>query len=75
MGLSLDKITHLILTHTHFDHCQSARKIKENSSCKIIVSCKAGDSIDNGYTKLPKGTIYITRQISKLGQLIEKKKI
>ncbi len=22
LGLSLDKITHLILTNTHFDHCQ-----------------------------------------------------
>ncbi|MDF1550036.1 MAG: MBL fold metallo-hydrolase, partial [Bacteroidales bacterium] len=74
LGLSLDKITHLILTHTHFDHCQSARKIKEKSSCKIIVSSKAGDSIDNGYTKLLKGTTYITRQISRLGQLIGKKR-
>jgi glyoxylase-like metal-dependent hydrolase (beta-lactamase superfamily II) len=74
LGLSLDKITHLILTHTHFDHCQSARKIKEYSSCKIIVSSKAGDSIDNGYTKLPKGTTYVTRQISRLGKLIGKKR-
>jgi hydroxyacylglutathione hydrolase len=51
-----------------------AKKIKDNSSCKIIVSSKAGDSIDNGYTELPKGTTYITRQISGLGQLIGKRK-
>ncbi len=48
-------------------------KIKKDSSCKIIVSSKAGDSIDNGYTELQKGTTYITRQISRLGKLIEKK--
>ncbi len=74
LGVSLNKITHLILTHTHFDHCQSARKIKDNSSCKIIVSSNAVNSIKNGYTKLPKGTTFITKQISRLGQLIGKRK-
>lgn len=74
LGLSLDKITHLILTHTHFDHCQSARKIKDNSSCRIIVAGKAVNSIDNGYSELPKGTTYITKQISRLGKLIGKKR-
>jgi len=74
LGLSLNKITHLILTHTHFDHCQSARKIKDNSSCKIIVSSNAVNSTENGYTELPKGTTYMTKQISRLGQLIGKRK-
>ena len=74
LGLSFNKITHLILTHTHFDHCQSARKIKDNSLCKLIVSYNARDSIENGYTELPKGTTYITRLISRLGQLIGKRR-
>ncbi|MDA3881080.1 MAG: MBL fold metallo-hydrolase [Prolixibacteraceae bacterium] len=74
LGLSLDKITHLILTHTHFDHCQLAKKIKDNSLCEIFVSCIAEDSIKNGYTELPKGTTYITRIISGLGRLIGKNK-
>jgi Zn-dependent hydrolases, including glyoxylases len=74
LGLSVNKITHLILTHTHFDHCQLAKKIKDNSVCEIVVSYIAEDSIKKGYTELPKGTTYITRQISRLGRLIGKRK-
>lgn len=74
LGLSFNKITHLILTHTHFDHCQLARKIKEDSSCKIIVSCHAENWIKTGYTVLPRGTTYLTRLISRLGELIGKRK-
>lgn len=74
LGLSVNKITHLILTHTHFDHCQSAKKIKDNSVCEIVVSYISEDTINKGYAKLPKGTTYITRQISRLGRLIGKRK-
>jgi glyoxylase-like metal-dependent hydrolase (beta-lactamase superfamily II) len=74
LELTDKKIHFLILTHTHFDHCQSAKKIKEESHCKIIVSERARDSVQNGYTDLPNGTMFITKMISGLGRLIGKRR-
>ena len=67
-------LEYLILTHTHFDHCQSAYRIKNDYGCKIVVSEKAVNSIEAGYTKLPEGTGFITGLISKAGERIGKKR-
>jgi hydroxyacylglutathione hydrolase len=74
LKLSIIDISTLILTHTHFDHCQSAKKIKEISNCRIITSRIAEDFIKNGYTKLPDGTLPVTKLISRLGNFIGEKK-
>jgi hydroxyacylglutathione hydrolase len=74
LNLKIEDISFVILTHTHYDHCQSARKIKEKSNCQIIVSGKAADSVKNGYTKLPHGTFWITEFIAATGRLIGKSK-
>ncbi len=74
LKLTNKKITFLILTHTHFDHCQNAAKIKEQENCTIIVSEKEKKSIENGYTSLPNGTLVFTRLISFLGNWIGKKR-
>ncbi len=66
-------ITHLILTHTHFDHCQSAKQIKEDFQCRIIVSEHASGPIMKGYSKIPGGTLFLTKPIAKLGQIIGKR--
>lgn len=74
LNLSIANISFLILTHTHFDHCQSARNIQVKSGCKIIVSGKATNSVKNGYTRLPGGTGFATKLASALGRLIGKRK-
>lgn len=74
LNLTIKDITLMILTHTHFDHCQSAKKITEISDCQVIVSSAAADSIKNGYTKLPSGTFLTTKLIARLGRLIGKNK-
>jgi hydroxyacylglutathione hydrolase len=74
LNLKIEDISFVILTHTHYDHCQSARKIKEKSNCQIIVSGRAADSVKNGYTKLPRGTFWITEFIAATGRLIGKRK-
>jgi glyoxylase-like metal-dependent hydrolase (beta-lactamase superfamily II) len=74
LELKIEDISFVILTHTHFDHCQSARKIKEKSNCQIIFSGNAADSVKNGYTKLPHGTFWITELIAATGRLIGKSK-
>jgi glyoxylase-like metal-dependent hydrolase (beta-lactamase superfamily II) len=59
------EITFLALTHTHYDHCQSAKKIKNKYHCKIIVSNSAVSSIKDGYTTLPSGTLLFSKLIVK----------
>ena len=70
LNISIKEISTLILTHTHFDHCQSAKKIQEKSGCRIVVSGAAADYIKKGYTRLPNGTFPITKLIYKFGNLI-----
>lgn len=74
LDITIADVSAIILTHTHFDHCQSTKTIKQKSDCQIIVSGSAANSIKNGYTKLPAGTIYVTRLIAKLGCLMGKRK-
>ncbi len=42
LKLTDNKIALLILTHTHFDHCQNAYKIKEKENCKIGLNRQNG---------------------------------
>ncbi|MDA3891133.1 MAG: MBL fold metallo-hydrolase [Salinivirgaceae bacterium] len=58
---------YLILTHTHFDHCQNAKFLHEKFNCKIIASKAESDFTKNGFTPIPKGTNTLTKAISKLG--------
>ncbi len=73
LGFQTKDIKHLILTHTHFDHCQNAHVIKRLSNCKIWVSEQESEFVVHGYTPLPKGTILFSRMISGLEGLIGKK--
>lgn len=74
LGIKFEDIAVLILTHTHFDHCQSAKIIKEQTDCKVITSYKSVNYLKDGYAPLPKGTSFPTKLISKLGQRIGKRK-
>lgn len=74
LNTPIESVTILILTHTHFDHCQSAKKIKDISGCQIIVSQEASGFVHQGFTKLPRGTFLITNIISKLGNYFGKKR-
>ncbi len=58
----------LVLTHTHYDHCQNAAALKEETGCRIIVSREAEKSITDGYTAPPKGTIPLTRLLISIGE-------
>lgn len=60
-------IDFLILTHTHFDHCQNAALIKKQDKCKIFMSEKEKYCVEKGYTPVPHGTIFFSKIIYKLG--------
>jgi len=73
-GKEIHQLDYLFLTHTHFDHCQSAARIRNESGCKIMVSKNAISSALNGYTTLPQGTFFTTRLIARLGRKIGKRR-
>ncbi len=58
---------YLILTHSHYDHCQNAFAIQKLEGCKIIMSENESEYAKNGYTPLPDGTYPLTRLISWIG--------
>jgi glyoxylase-like metal-dependent hydrolase (beta-lactamase superfamily II) len=64
----------LVLTHTHFDHCQAAQAIANDYDCKIFASVHAITYVENGYTPLPRGTNFFSSIIANAGQRIGKKK-
>lgn len=74
LNLTISDISVLILTHTHFDHCQSAKNTQLKSGSKIIASGKAADSMKTGYTRLPGGTGFATKLASTLGRITGKRK-
>ena len=74
LNLKPESIDFLILTHTHYDHCQNAATIKSHTNCKIVMSEKEAKYVENGFTPLPRGTFPITRIISNLGTWIGPKK-
>lgn len=59
--LDVNKLSCLILTHTHFDHVENAAKIKEKYKCPIIVHESEANYLKHGNTPLPQGTNFITR--------------
>lgn len=74
LTLNVENITNLLLTHTHFDHCGNAKAIQKISNCQIITSHHAKNSVNAGYTEIPKGTLVITKILSKVGKLLGKRK-
>lgn len=67
---SITKIDWLLLTHTHFDHCENASFIKRKYEAKIVASEKTISNSEAGLTPMPKGTNFLTRQISRFGNLL-----
>jgi hydroxyacylglutathione hydrolase len=67
--LHVDKVDWLILTHTHFDHCENARFLQNKFNCKIVVSDKGYPMAERGYAIHPRGTNPFTKIISQLGNL------
>jgi glyoxylase-like metal-dependent hydrolase (beta-lactamase superfamily II) len=65
-------IDFLILTHSHYDHCQNARYLKETYGAKIVMSSREAIYTESGYTPLPGGTFRFTDVLSSMGSKIGK---
>ena len=62
-----NKLDYLILTHTHYDHAENAKMVKQLFSPKLIAHKSEMQFLKKGFTKLPRGTNMITDVISGLG--------
>jgi len=62
-------LDYLILTHTHFDHCENAGKLKEEYDFKIAVHEAEADFLRRGSSPLPKATMWISRLVLRLQRI------
>lgn len=60
----------LVLTHSHYDHCQNASRIKQTYQCNIFMGSEEAVYARDGFTPLPKGTFWVTRWLSALGNRV-----
>lgn len=71
LHLVSDKIDFLVLTHTHFDHCQNTKRIKDKHKSQIIIGAEEGEFVQQGKTPIPEGTFSFTRVVARLGRMLE----
>ncbi|MEN6292255.1 MAG: MBL fold metallo-hydrolase [Methanobacterium sp.] len=72
--LGKNKLSCLILTHTHFDHVENAVKIKEKYKSTIIIHQSELEYIMQGNSPLPKGSNLATGfMVNVLGKKLQSK--
>lgn len=59
--LSIDHLDLLVLTHSHFDHAENARNLKEIFQPGILIHRLEAGYLAGGNSPLPQGTIAFTR--------------
>lgn len=64
---SLQADGYLILTHTHFDHCQNAKRLSDEQGYRIILGNAEEGFALHGFSSAPKGTNRFSRFIYFLG--------
>jgi len=62
-----NKLDYLILTHSHYDHAENAKMVKQLFSPTLVAHKNETQFLKEGFTKLPRGTNMITDAITKLG--------
>lgn len=64
----------LILTHSHFDHCQNAHKLKQQFGCPILSNSAESKFSQKGFTPLPAGTNSFTRLLIRIGNKLNQRR-
>lgn len=70
----LKDILLIIITHVHYDHVGSLAALKEKTGAKVLVHEKEKEFLEKGRTDFPAGTVFISKLISKLSNLISESK-
>lgn len=72
-GLDPGMLELLVLTHVHFDHAGSARKIKELTGCRIMVHESEKERLKAGFAPIPGGTRWKARLLVALGRTVARR--
>lgn len=67
---SRSKIDMLMLTHSHYDHCRNAARIREEEKSPILMGKAEIEAAAHGYTTIPRGTNPFITFISWMGRQI-----
>ncbi len=59
--LKIDRLDAILLTHTHFDHAENTAALSERFGAKIIVQKQEAGALNAGDSRLPRGSIPVTR--------------
>lgn len=65
--LALPKLDYLVLTHTHFDHAGNTAAVHELYRPKVVVQKAERLILEQGFSVVPKGTMFFTKAAVKLG--------
>ena len=68
-GLQPTDLKLLILTHAHYDHAGSARRLKEITGCRILIHRKEASRLEAGFTPIPSGTRWKAKVIVAVGRI------
>ena len=58
IGVKLQTVKYLVITHGHYDHIGGARKVKEKTNCKVIMHKFDADILEEGKTVLSAADFY-----------------
>ena len=68
LGLEPDSLKLLVLTHSHFDHAGSAARLKELTSCKVMIHRSDAERLASGYSPIPSGTRWKAKLLVMVGR-------
>jgi len=69
LGLEPNQLKLLVLTHSHYDHAGSARRLKEMTGCKVVVHRSEAEKLKKGYSPIPAGTRWKAKLLVVLGRI------
>ena len=58
IGIELQKVEYLMVTHGHFDHIGGARKVKEKTGCKVVMHQLDAEVLEKGDSVLSAANFY-----------------
>ncbi len=69
LGLAVEDIDLIILTHVHYDHVGITNWVKEKSGAPVMVHEKEASILEKGGTPIPLGTETLGKLLNKLGNI------
>jgi glyoxylase-like metal-dependent hydrolase (beta-lactamase superfamily II) len=69
LDLEPEMLKLLVLTHSHFDHAGSAKRLKELTGCKVMIHHSEAERLSKGYSPIPPGTRWKAKLLVALGRI------